>query len=100
MNREILPHVTTAQAILVLVAANLIAMGYLTSLTNYNHDIATDTQQKIISLLSAQGNISVSQREKIIQAFESLPPDVATVQNQKEIHHLLIEILGNVTHPK
>ena len=106
MNRRFLnTHLTNAQAILLLVAANLMAMGYLISLTNYNHDTAISTQKQLITLVNSQGNLSSAQRQKIIQEFENLPDGGFAGQQLLEYHnkltiqnqHLLEEILGNLT---
>lgn len=89
---------TNAQAILILVAANLIAMGYLISLTNYNHDIGIATQKEIINLVNDQGNISTIQRQQILNEFENLPQGGLAGQNLAiENNHLLHDILGNIT---
>lgn len=99
MNEKILPRLTVGQAILFMMVANLLSMGYLISLTNYNHDVGVATQKEIIDLVNTQGNLSNSQRAKIITAFENLPDSgIASSASQQENHHLLLEILGNVTH--
>lgn len=96
-----IPYLTNGKAILVLVAANLIAMGYLISLTNYNHDVGVATQKEIISLVDAQGNLSSAQRQKIINEFENVPDGgLAGGTLQQANHQLLLDILGNITHQK
>lgn len=98
MNRKLLPGLTTAQAILILVAANLVSMGYLISLTNYNHDVGVATQKQIIQLVNNQGNFSSAQRQKIIHEFENLPDSGIAGQNLvMENNHLLHDILGNMS---
>lgn len=104
-NRFFRSHLTNAQAILLLVAANLVMVGFLISLTNYNHDIGVATQNEIIQLLNNQGNLSSAQRHAIIEEFEHLPAGGLAGQKLLINHsimtnHLLHEILGNITHNK
>lgn len=107
MNKRFLGlcHLTNAQAILILVAANLIATGYLISLINFIHDTSVASQSELLNLVNNQGNLSSAQRQKIIEEFENLPIGGIAGQKLLEEHnnqtiqnnHLLSEILGNIT---
>jgi hypothetical protein len=98
MSTKKLPRVTMAQALLLLMGANLMGMGFLISLTNYNHDIAKESQKNIIKLLDSQGNLSATQRQKIIGIFENLPVSGLSGNAQSDANlHLLMQINASLT---
>ena len=99
-------NITSVQAIIFLIAANLIMTGILLSDLNYAHITGTSNQKSILSLLNDthhlinnQGNISSTQRTQILHEFTALQSQggFSTHQQIVENNHLLTEILGNLT---
>lgn len=95
MNTFTRPRLSSTQAILILVACDLVTMGYIISLTNYNHDIGVKTQQQIIDLVNNQGNLSTSQRQTIINEFEAISGHggLATQDGQKAMLNNLTNLI-------
>ena len=102
MNKKILPHLTTAQLILVIVILDSMLLGYLASDINYNRQVNRQNQQNILSLVNEtselvekQGNFSNAQRAILINQFIHIAQHGGFATNDKQDH--IMGLIRNLT---